>query len=167
MAGDGDLGGLAGWVVDVIDGIGAPGVGALIALENVFPPIPSEVIFPFAGFDASRGDLDPMPAWAAATVGAIIGAYVLYAVGALIGYDKVNELAGKRWFVLFGQADLARGERLFSEHGSKVVLLGRFIPFFRSIMSVPSGFARMPLWRFTALTALGSGLWNAVFSYAG
>ena len=145
MAGDGYVGGLAGWVVDVIDGIGAPGVGALIALENVFPPIPSEVILPLAGFAASRGDLDPVLAWAAATVGAILGAYVLYAVGALIGYGKVHELAGRRWFVLFGQADLACGERLFSEHGSKVVLLGRFVPFVRSVVSVPAGFTRMPL----------------------
>ena len=98
------------------------------------------MILPFAGFTASRGDLDPVLAWAAATVGAVLGAYVLYAVGALIGYDKVHELAGKRWFVLFGQADLARGERLFSKHGSKVVLLGRFIPFVRSVASVPAGY---------------------------
>ena len=85
VTGDGDLGGLAGWVVGVIDGLGAPGVGLLIALENVFPPIPSEVILPFAGFTASRGDLDPVLAWAAANVGAVVGAYVFYAVGALIG----------------------------------------------------------------------------------
>lgn len=167
MAGDGDLGGLAGWVVDVVDGIGAPGVGLLIALENVFPPIPSEVILPFAGFTASRGGLNPVLAWAAATVGAVIGAYALYAVGALVGYDKVHDLAGRRWFVLFSQADLARGERFFDAHGSKVVLLGRFVPFVRSVVSVPAGFARMPLWRFTALTAIGSGLWNALFIYAG
>ncbi len=162
-----DLGGIAGWVVGVIDSIGPVGVGALIALENVFPPIPSEVILPFAGFSASRGDLDPLLAWVAATVGALVGAYVLYAVGALIGYDKVHRLAGKRWFVLFSQADLARGERFFDDHGSKVVLLGRFVPFVRSVVSVPAGFARMPLWRFTALTAIGSGLWNALFIYAG
>lgn len=162
-----DLGGVAGWVVDIIDGVGAPGVGALIALENIFPPIPSEVILPFAGFTASRGDLNPVLAWVAATVGAVVGAYVLYAVGALIGFDKAHELAGKRWFVLFSQADLARGERFFDAHGSKVVLLGRFVPFVRSVVSVPAGFARMPLWRFTALTAIGSGLWNAIFIYAG
>lgn len=167
-AGPGEqLTGLAGWVVGIIDGIGAPGVGALIALENIFPPIPSEVILPFAGFSASRGDLDPVLAWVAATVGAVVGAYVLYAVGALIGYDKVHELAGKRWFVLFSQTDLARGERFFDDHGSKVVLLGRFVPFVRSVVSVPAGFARMPLWRFTALTAIGSGLWNALFIYTG
>ena len=136
---------MAGWVVDVIDGHRGPSVGALIALEKVFPPIPSEVILPFTGFAACRGDLDPMLAWAAAAIGAVLGAYVLHAVGTLIGDDKVHELAGKRWFVLFGQADLARGERLFSNHGSMVVLLGRFIPSVRSVLSVPAGFNRLPL----------------------
>lgn len=161
------MSGLSGWVVDLIDRIGAPGVGLLIALETVFPPIPSEVVLPFAGFSAARGDLDLVLAWIAATVGALVGAYVLYAVGALVGYERVHELAGKRWFLLFSQADLARGERFFDTHGGKVVLLARFVPFLRSIVSVPAGFSRMPLLRFTALTALGSGLWNALFLYAG
>ncbi|MGI8438936.1 MAG: DedA family protein [Thermoleophilaceae bacterium] len=166
-AANSDLGGVAGWVVDVIDSIGEVGVGALIALENIFPPIPSEVILPFAGFSASRGDLNPVLAWAAATIGALLGAYVLYAVGALVGHDRVHELADKRWFVLFSQSDLARGERFFDDHGGKVVLLGRCVPFVRSVVSVPAGFARMTLWRFTALTAIGSGVWNAIFIYAG
>jgi membrane protein DedA with SNARE-associated domain len=166
-AANSDLGGVAGWVVDVIDSIGEVGVGALIALENIFPPIPSEVILPFAGFSASRGDLNPVLAWAAATIGALLGAYVLYAVGALVGHDRVHELVDKRWFVLFSQSDLARGERFFDDHGGKVVLLGRCVPFVRSVVSVPAGFARMTLWRFTALTAIGSGVWNAIFIYAG
>ncbi len=160
-------GGLSGRVVDLVDRIGEPGVGLLIALETVFPPIPSEVVLPFAGFAAARGDLDLVLAWAAATVGALLGSYVLYAVAALVGYDRVHALAGKRWFLLFSQADLARGERFFDRHGGKVVLLARFVPFLRSIVSVPAGFARMPLGRFTALTALGSGIWNALFLYAG
>lgn len=163
----GELGGVAGWVVDVIDSIGAVGVGALIALENIFPPIPSEVILPFAGFSAARGSLDPFLAWVAATTGAVVGAYVLYGIGALVGYDRVHQLAGKRWFVLFSQRDLARGERFFHDHGGKVVLLARFVPFLRSVVSVPAGFARMPLGRFTLLTAIGSGAWNALFIYAG
>lgn len=163
----GELGGLAGWVVDVIDSIGAVGVGALVALENISPPIPSEVILPFAGFSAARGSLNPVLAWVAATIGAVIGAYVLYGIGALVGYDRVHQLAGKRWFVLFSQRDLARGERFFHDHGGKVVLLARFVPFLRSVVSVPAGFTRMPLGRFTMLTAIGSGVWNALFIYAG
>lgn len=161
------LAGLGGWVVGVIDSVGAVGVGVLIALANVFPPIPSEIILPFAGFSASQGTSNPVWAWVCATVGALVGAYVLYAVGTVIGRDRVHELAGKRWFVLFSQSDLERGERFFDGHGGKVVLIGRFLPFIRSVVSVPAGFARMPLVPFTCLTALGSGIWNALFIYAG
>lgn len=162
-----DVGGLTGWVVDVIGEIGEIGVGALIALENVVPPIPSEVILPFAGFSAAEGDLNGALAWAAATVGALVGAYVLYGVGALIGTERLHVLAGKRWFVLFGESDLARGERFFERYGHLVVFFGRFVPLVRSIVSVPAGAERMPLPRFTLLTAAGSGIWNGVFIVAG
>ena len=156
-------GGIAGWVVGVIESVGEVGVGALIALENVVPPIPSEVVLPFAGFSASRGDISLVLAWVAATLGSLLGAYVLYAVGALVGYDRLHELAGRRWFILLSSGDLRRGERFFDDHGGKVVLLGRCVPFLRSVVSVPAGLDRMPLGRFTLLTVLGSGLWNALF----
>jgi len=162
-----ELGGLAGWVVDVIDKLGPLGVGGLIALENVVPPIPSEIILPFAGFSANRGDLNVIAAWVAATVGSLIGAWVLYAVGALIGYDRICHLAEKRWFILFGASDLARGERFFDRYGSWIVFFGRFVPLVRSIVSVPAGIERMPLLRFSLLTALGSAIWNAIFIAAG
>jgi membrane protein DedA with SNARE-associated domain len=164
---DEDLGGLAGWVVDVIERIGAPGVGALVALETAFPPIPSEVILPFAGFSASQGDVNVVAAWAFATLGALVGAWVLYAVGALIGMERLAVLATKRWFVLFGPGDLERGDRFFDRHGNQIVLFGRCIPLVRSIVSVPAGVERMPIVRFTLLTALGSGVWNALFIGAG
>src|SRR4051812_14854850 len=102
MAAESDLDGLAGWVVDVINQIGAVGVGVLVALETVFPPLPSEVILTFAGFSASQGDLDVRAAWVAATIGSLVGAWALYAVGAVVGYDRVHELSTKRWFFLFG-----------------------------------------------------------------
>lgn len=161
------VGGVAGWVIDVIEMLGSVGVGLLILLENVFPPIPSEVILGFAGFSAARGGISGPAAWAAATGGSLAGAYVLYGVGARVGYERLHELAGRRWFVLFNQRDLARGRRFFDRHGGKVVLLARLVPLIRSIVSVPAGVARMPLGRFTALTLLGSGVWNAVFLYAG
>ena len=162
-----DADGLTGWVVDVIDRIGEVGVGALIALENVFPPIPSEAILPFAGFSASEGKLNGVLAWVAATIGALVGAYVLYGVGAIIGYERLQHLASKRWFILFGEPDLARGERFFERHGTQIVLFGRFIPLVRSIVSVPAGWSRMPLGRFTLFTLIGSAIWNAVFIVIG
>jgi membrane protein DedA with SNARE-associated domain len=162
-----DLSGIAGWVVDVVDKVGELGVGALITLENVFPPIPSEVILPFAGFSAERGEINGLLAWVAATIGALVGALILYGVGALVSYERIHELAGKRWFILFGQSDLERGERFFDRHGNQIVLFGRFIPLVRSIVSVPAGLDRMPLVRFSVLTLIGSGIWNAIFIWAG
>lgn len=158
-----ELDGLAGWVVDVVDSVGEVGVGALIFLESVVPPIPSEIVLPFAGFSSSRGDLNIVLAWVAATVGAVAGALLLYGVGALVGYERLVELSEKRWFLLFGEKDLERGERFFERHGGAIVFFGRCIPLVRSIVSVPAGVARMPLVRFTVLTAVGSGIWNAVF----
>lgn len=163
MATEEDLSGLAGWVVDVVDSVGEVGVGALIALENVLPPIPSEVILPFAGFSSSRGDLNVVLAWVAATIGALVGAWLLYAVGRILSYERVHELAGKRWFVLFGQSDLERGDTFFDRHGDVIVLVGRCIPLVRSVVSVPAGMAEMPIARFTLLTVIGSGVWNAIF----
>ena len=158
-----ELSGVTGWVVDVIESIGEPGVGALIALENIFPPIPSEAILPFAGFSAAQGDINLVLAWVAATVGALVGAFVLYGVGRVIGYDRLQELAQKRWFFLFGPGDLARGEKFFERHGSAIVLVGRCIPLVRSVVSVPAGWSKMPIGRFTILTAIGSAIWNALF----
>lgn len=147
--------------------LGAPAVGALIAVETVVPPVPSELVLPFAGFQAARGHLDPTAAWAAATSGSLVGAWLLYGLGAVIGRDRLAALAARRWFILFGPRDLERGERFFSRHGGAVVLFGRCIPLVRSIVSVPAGLERMPRRRFTFFTVLGSGIWNAAFIAAG
>ena len=160
-------GGITGWVVDVVDRIGEVGVGALITLENLFPPIPSEVILPLAGYRAEAGELNVVLTWVAATVGGLVGALILYALGALVGYDRLYDLAGRRWFVVFNQKDLERGHRFFERHGGKVVLLGRCVPLVRSAVSVPAGLARMPLPRFVLFTVVGSGVWNAIFIAAG
>ena len=162
-----DVGGIAGWVIDVVDSIGEVGVGVLIALENVVPPIPSEVILPFAGFSAQQGDINGVLAWVAATIGSLVGAWILYGVGRVLSYERVHELAGNRWFVLFSQNDLERGDRFFDRYGSWVVFFGRFIPLVRSIVSVPAGMNAMPLVRFSLLTVLGSAVWNAVFIVLG
>ncbi len=160
-------GGITSWVIDVIDHVGALGVGGLIALENLFPPIPSEVILPLAGFTAKQGDMNVVAAWVMATLGALVGAGVLYGVGAVVGYDRLHEMAGKRWFIVMSQADLEKGHRFFVRHGGKIVLFGRCVPLVRSLVSVPAGVERMPPARFLAFTAIGSATWNAVFIGAG
>jgi membrane protein DedA with SNARE-associated domain len=155
------------WVVDFIDRLGEVGVGLLIFLENVIPPIPSEVVLPFAGFAAEQGRINAPLAWLAATVGSLAGALALYAIGALIGEPRLRVLSRKRWFVFFGEKDLDRGLTFFNRHGGKVVFFARFIPLLRSIVSVPAGIDRMPMPRFVVLTTVGSAIWNAAFIAAG
>jgi membrane protein DedA with SNARE-associated domain len=155
--------GVADWVFSIVDRLGAAGVGLLILLENVVPPIPSEVILPLAGFRARSGALNVLAVWPAATAGSVLGALLLYGLGAWLGYERLHRLAGHRWFVFVSQNDLDRGERVFERHGGKVVLLGRCVPFLRSVVSIPAGIAGMPLSRFVVLTTIGSGVWNAAF----
>lgn len=154
---------MAAWVFSIVDRLGAAGVGILILLENLIPPIPSEAILPLAGFRAKAGALNVWLVWPAATAGSVAGALVLYGLGRWFGNDRLRRLAGHRWFILASQGDLDRGERLFRDHGGKIVLFGRMVPVIRSVVSVPAGVAAMPIPRFVMLTAIGSGIWNAIF----
>lgn len=153
---------VSGWVFGLFDTLGAAGVGLLIFLDNFFPPIPSEVVLPLAGFRARTGDIDPVLVWPAATIGAVAGSLVVYYLGVWLGYDRLYALAGRRWFVLASRRDLERGRRLFDRHGGKMVLIGRCIPFVRSVISIPAGIAGMSVRRFLVLTTIGSGIWNAL-----
>lgn len=163
MSAPGKLGCVIDWVIGVVDALGAVGVGLLILLEVVVPPIPSEVILPLAGYRARTGGLALVAVWPAATAGSVTGALLLYGLGRWLGYDRLHELAGRRWFVLTGRTDLERGRRLFDAHGGKLVLVGRCVPFVRSVVSIPAGVAGMRLRSFLLLTTIGSGLWNALF----
>ncbi len=154
---------MAEWIFGIIDSLGAIGVGLLILLENVVPPIPSEVILPLAGYRASTGAFNVVAVWIAATLGALLGALILYGLGAWLGYERLHRLAGHRWFILASQKDIDRGDQLFDTHGGKIVLLARCVPLVRSIVSVPAGLSGMPILRFSLFTAIGSGIWNAVF----
>jgi membrane protein DedA with SNARE-associated domain len=154
---------VADWVFTIVDRLGAAGVGLLILLENVIPPIPSEVILPLAGFRARTGALNVVAVWPAATAGSVAGALLLYGLGTWLGYERLHRLAGHRWFFIVSRKDLDRGREQFDRHGDKVVLFGRCVPFLRSVVSIPAGIARMPLPRFVVLTTIGSGVWNALF----
>lgn len=158
---------MAEWVFSVVDRLGAPGVGLLILLENVIPPVPSEVILPLAGFRARAGAFNVVVVWAAATTGAVLGAVLLYGLGVWFGYERLHRLAGHRWFILSSRRDIERGQELFERHGGKVVLLARCVPLLRSVVSIPAGVVGMRLWRFVTLTAIGSGVWNALFIWLG
>jgi membrane protein DedA with SNARE-associated domain len=158
-------GGVAGWAVHLMDQLGAPGAGIAVALENLFPPLPSEVILPLAGFAASRGDLGLINAIVFTTLGSVIGAAILYAVGAALGRDRTRALAGK--IPLVKLEDFDKAEQWFHRHGQKAVLIGRVVPVVRSLISIPAGVERMPPARFLLLTAGGSLVWNSALIVAG
>lgn len=163
------LGDLSDWVSDVIEAIGYAGVALLVALESIFPPIPSEVVLPFAGFWAGKkGAPEVFLMFVAATVGSVVGAWVLYGIAAGIGPDRLRRfiVARGRWFGV-NERDLDRAEAWFDKRANAAVLLGRCVPLVRSIVSIPAGFRRMPLLRFTVYTAIGSFLWNVALISAG
>lgn len=155
-----DLTGLAGWVADTIATLGPWGVGAMVALETIFPPIPSEVVLPVAGLLAGQGRMSLWLAVVAATVGSVVGALVLYAAGARLGLDRLRRLADR--LPLVEPRDLDRADSWFRRHGRTAVLTGRAIPVVRSLVSVPAGVDRMPRVLFVVLTAIGSVVYNGV-----
>jgi len=159
------LSGVAGWVVDVMEAIGAPGAGLLVALENIFPPLPSEVILPLAGFTASQGGFTVAGAIFWTTLGSVVGAVALYWIGALLGRRRLRAIVDR--MPLVDLQDLDRTEAWFDRHGRKAVFFGRMVPVFRSLISVPAGIERMPLGVFVLLSTAGSLIWNTVFVLAG
>lgn len=158
-------GGLVGFVTDLVERLGGPGAGLAVALENLFPPIPSEVILPLAGFAASQGKMNLFSAIAWTTLGSLLGALALYYIGVALGRDRVRAIAAR--LPLVKLADVDRTEAWFVKHGGKAVFFGRMIPIFRSLISIPAGVERMPVARFLLYTALGSLIWNTVFVMAG
>ena len=157
--------GLAGWAVTLMDRLGGLGAGLAIALENFFPPLPSEVILPLAGFAAGLGSFTLASALFWTTVGSLGGALGLYALGRAVGEERIRRIVDR--MPLVDVADLDRTVAWFHRHGGKSVFLGRMIPLFRSLVSIPAGVTRMPLWRFAILTTGGSLIWNTVFVMAG
>jgi membrane protein DedA with SNARE-associated domain len=157
--------GIAGWATGLMERLGAPGAGLAIALENLFPPLPSEVILPLAGFTAAQGKMSLLAALLWTTLGSVAGALALYGIGAAIGRDRVRALVTR--LPLVKVEDLDRTEAWFARHGAKAVFFGRMIPIFRSLISVPAGVERMPIPVFLLFTTLGSLIWNAAFVLAG
>ncbi|MFJ6778946.1 DedA family protein [Streptomyces yangpuensis] len=158
-------GGFAGWATDLVDTMGGPGAGLAIALENLFPPLPSEVILPMTGFAAGQGVLTLASALFWTTLGSVAGALALYWLGALFGRERMHAIWAR--LPLVKASDLVRTEEWFVRHGTKAVFLGRMVPIFRSLVSVPAGVERMPLPVFLMLTTLGSLIWNGVLVMAG
>ena len=159
-------GGVAGWATDLMDRLGAPGAGLAIALENLFPPLPSEVILPLAGFTAAQGDMNLAAAMACTTAGSVVGALVLYWVGVLVGRDRMRALVTRLPLVSQARRPGPDGGVVRAARRQGGVLRPDG-PIFRSLISVPAGLERMRMRTFLLYTTLGSALWNTAFITAG
>lgn len=156
------------WITGVVEQTGYFGIAFLMLAENVFPPVPSEVIMPLAGYSAASGRLDIALVVAAGTAGSLAGALFWYWVGLRIGMDRLRRLACRhgRWFTVHPQ-ELDRAKKAFDRHSGSAVFLGRLVPALRTLISVPAGVARMGLGRFLLFSTLGTAIWTSLLAAAG
>jgi membrane protein DedA with SNARE-associated domain len=157
--------GIETWVTAIMERLGEPGVGLLILLENLFPPVPSELILPLAGFTASQGEFTLLTVIIWATLGSVTGAIILYYIGAALGRERTRSIVER--MPLISVSDVDKTEAWFIKHENKAVLFGRMVPIFRSLISIPAGIERMNLALFITYTTIGSLLWNSALVSAG
>lgn len=156
------------WVRDTIDAMGYIGIALVMLLENLIPPIPSELVMPFGGFLVAEGRMNFAGVVAAGTLGAVLGALILYGAGMWAGEPLTRSFLRRygRWLRV-SEAELDRALAAFGKRGDAIVFFGRLIPMVRSLISLPAGMNRMPLGRFLLYTTLGSVIWNGALAYAG
>lgn len=152
----------------MMDKLGAIGVMLMMFLENVFPPIPSELIMPAAGFAAAMGKMSIITVIIAGTAGSVLGALPLYYLGTIFDEPRLYRLA-KRYgkYLLIKPSDVTNAQVWFNKYGKAVIFFGRMIPAIRSLISIPAGMNRMPMLPFLILTTLGSLIWTTMLAYAG
>ena len=156
------------WITQLVQQTGYVGIAVLMLAENVFPPIPSELIMPLAGFSAHQGDLDLIAVILSGTVGSLLGALFWYYLGRWLGMRRLTAWAGDhgRWLTIAPE-EVDQAKAWFDRHAGRAVFLGRLVPAVRTLISVPAGIAPMPLPRFLFYTTLGTGLWTAFLAGAG
>lgn len=159
---------MSNWIIGLVQGGSYLGIVVLMTIENVFPPIPSELIMPLAGYLAAREEMTLWGAVAAGTAGSVAGALVLYYLGARIGSRRLKSFADRHGCWLgFSRRDVERAEQWFERHGWVAVLGCRLVPGIRSLISIPAGMARMPLTTFLAVTAVGTAAWAGLLAAVG
>ncbi len=156
------------WIQQTMTTLGYPGVALLMFLENVFPPIPSELIMPLAGFSAASGDLSFVGVFVAGALGSLVGQVPLYYLGRWAHEDRLVRWADRygKWLTLSGK-DIKKADDWFDRHGNKAVFLARLVPGLRSLISIPAGMSEMPLTTFWLYSALGTALWTLLLTALG
>lgn len=149
------------WAVETMNSLGAFGVFLLIFAENLFPPIPSEVILPLAGVAAAGPDNSYWVMLLASVAGSVVGAWLLYGIGRALGPERLRKIV--IWLPLVHVEDYDKSVQFMDKHGHKAIFFGRFVPGVRSLISIPAGLYAMPIGVFTLLTAAGSAIWNTIF----
>ena len=154
---------MSDWITSLISEHGYFALFALMFLENIFPPIPSELIMPFAGYAAAKGDINPVAAVFAGSAGSLLGAFAWYGVGHWLGAERLKQAARRygRWLTI-SEADVDRAQRWFERYGPFAVCIGRLIPAVRSVISVPAGIARLGIKRFLFWSAVGTIAWTSL-----
>lgn len=156
------------WIINTMNSLGYLGIGLLMFAENLFPPIPSELIMPLAGFTVAKGDMNFTLAVLAGVVGTILGALPWYYAGKLVGEERLKGLADKygKWITVSSQ-DIDKSIRWFSRYGNKAVLFGRLVPGVRTLISLPAGLSEMPLVPFLIYSTLGTTAWVMLLTFLG
>lgn len=159
---------MADWIKNLVESWGYFGISLLMFLENIFPPIPSEVIMPLAGFTSTRGELSFVGVLVAGTLGSVVGQLPLYYLGRWVGADRLKEWAQRygKWLTV-SKDDIDRAQTWFDQHGYKTVLFCRFVPGLRTLISIPAGIAQMNIGVFLLYSAIGMGIWASVLAYLG
>ncbi len=159
---------LAEWIPNIMNQLGYLGIGLLMFLENLFPPIPSELIMPLAGFTVFKGQMDFILVIIAGVVGTILGAFPWYYIGKFISEERLEHLADKygKWISVTSK-DIKKANNWFNEHGGKAVFFCRLVPGVRTLISLPAGINNMPLIPFTIYSTLGTTIWVTFLTFLG
>ncbi|WP_462406053.1 DedA family protein [Gracilibacillus sp. Marseille-QA3620] len=151
------------WIIDIMDQFGYIGILFLIAVENIFPPIPSEVILTFGGYLTTKTSMTVTGVVAVSTAGSVIGAIILYGLGMLLGKERIEKIVNRYGHILrVTVEDVEKADNWFHKYGLWTIFFCRFVPLIRSLISIPAGMARINFVTFLLLTTIGTFIWNVV-----
>lgn len=159
---------LTEWIIFVMEKLGYLGIALLMFLDNIFPPVPSEIIMPSAGYSASQGELLLIGVIIAGCIGSLVAAAVLYWIGYKFNHATIFHFVdryGKYFFIQ--SSDVKTALDWFEHYGHRIVFFGRMVPAVRSLISIPAGMSRMPFWKFMFYSSLGTIIWTSFLACVG